>query len=290
MLRVGGTRFRVGISERLRRPVRPDVVGVRGSPVPLSAGTLLRMSTGPRPFDRLSAVGGVYDICAPETPRYLGSCAALGLPTHFVTAAHCVIGRDRRSLAVNHFGIRRNPFSAVRRCSVYESCDVAVLEAEVERPTWIAPFTKVRGFTYMGEPVTAIGSPVGYLTEGQQESPRVFRGFVQRPFAYDGRLGHRYSAYELSFPSPPGLSGAPLFADREPNFLLGVITENFKSYTVVESEEITSGGGGLRRTESREIVTYGVAANPFHALDFLENAIPVGNLNAAESEDDSGRT
>jgi hypothetical protein len=248
------------------------------------------MSAGRRPFDRLSAVGGVYDISSPEAPKYLGSCAALGLPTHFVTAAHCVIGRDRLSLAVNHFGIRKDPFSAVRLCSVYEPCDVAVLEAEVERPTWIAPFTKIRGATYMGEPVTAIGSPVAILTEGQQESLRVFRGFVQRPFAYDGRLGHRYSAYELSFPSPPGLSGAPLFTDEEPNFLLGVITENFKSYTVVESEETTSGEGGLRRTESREIVTYGVAANPFHALKFLEDAIPVGNLNAADSGDDSERT
>lgn len=240
------------------------------------------MSGSARPYNRVSAIGAVYDTSSPEAPKYLGSCAALGLPTHFVTAAHCVIGRERDSLAVNHYGTSKEPFAPVHLCSVYEPCDVAVLEAEVEEPKWIAPFTKVAGATYMGEPVTAIGSPVGILTEGEQESLRLFRGFVQRPFLYEGRLGRAYSAYELSFSSPPGLSGAPMFADEEPKFLRGVITENFKSYMVVESEEISDGQGGFRRTESREIVTYGVAANLFHALEFLENSIPVGNLNAAE--------
>ena len=243
--------------------------------------TLARMSR--RPYDRISAVGGVYDVSSDE-PTYLGSCAAVAIPTHFVTAAHCVIGRGPEQLAVNHFGHSEHPFSQVRGCSVYESCDIAVLEVDVEEPQWISPFTKVLAPTYMGEPIAAIGSPVGILTAGQTESLRLFRGFVQRHFLYQGRLGHAYSAYELSFSSPPGLSRAPLFADSEPMFLLGVVTENFKSYTIAESEEKELRPGQLRRTESKEIVTYGVAANAFSAVSFLEQAIGVENLHAAHTD------
>ena len=240
------------------------------------------MSAQARPYDRISAVGGIYTISPRGEPTYVGTCAALGLPTHFVTAAHCIVGRERDSLAVNHFGHSRNPYSAVSACSIYEFCDIAVLEAEVEEPEWITPFTKVAAATHMGEPVTVIGSPIWILTEGQKESLRLVRGFVQRPFLYTGRLGHEYSAYELSFPSPPGLSGGPMFSDEEPKFLRGVMTENFKRYTVVDSEEVHDGRGQLKRIESREIVTFGVAANAWRAIDFLEEAIPVGNLNAAE--------
>jgi hypothetical protein len=134
----------------------------------------------------------------------------------------------------------------------------------------------------MGEPVTAIGAAVGVLTDTEREILRLFRGFVQRPFLYAGRLGHEYPAYELSFPVPPGLSGAPIFADDDSKLLCAVVTENFKSYTVVESEETMERPGEFRRTESREIITYGVAASAFNGLEFFEDAIPVGNLNAAD--------
>lgn len=67
-------------------------------------------------------------------------------------------------------------------------------------------------------------------------------------------------------------------------FLLGVVTENFKSYTIAESEEKELRPGQFKRTESKEIVTYGVAANPFSAVSFLEQAIGVENLHAAHTD------
>jgi hypothetical protein len=240
------------------------------------------MSLRHHPYDRLHAVGGIYEVTDHNDPVYLGSCAALGLPTHFVTAAHCVLGRDIERLRVNHFGQGDDPFSAVRVCSIDERHDFAVLEAEVAEPKWIAPFIAVAGAVRWGEAVSAIGSPVAILTGHQQESLRIFRGFVQRSFLHTGRLGHTYVAYELSFSSPPGLSGAPLFTDAEPTVLLGVVTENFQSYTIIESEEDTDRGGTVRHIESKQIVTYGVATHAGNSLPLLEAAIPVGNLNAAE--------
>jgi hypothetical protein len=62
------------------------------------------------------------------------------------------------------------------------------------------------------------------------------------------------------------------------------MTENFSTYTVEHSFEEEHRNGGILRTEARSVITYGVAANPFHALEFLEATIGVENLNVAERE------
>ncbi len=174
------------------------------------------------------------------------------------------------------------PLSPVHRISVDLPHDLAVLEVEVEDPQWIQPFTGVSGAVDWGEPITTIGRPTNILAAPAEETLRVIRGFVQRSFFYSGRLGHQYAALELSFPAPPGLSGAPVFAEAQPRVLLGIVTENFASYTLVESFEEQTSPGRLTRVESKSIITYGVAAMLFDALPFLQGSIPVGNLNAAE--------
>jgi hypothetical protein len=73
----------------------------------------------------------VWDV-AGEDPVFLGSCAAVGLPTFFVTAGHCVTGHEVTTLAVKHFGNTTRPLSAVVRHAILEERDIAVMEVEVE--------------------------------------------------------------------------------------------------------------------------------------------------------------
>ena len=192
---------------------------------------------------------------AGEDPLFLGSCAAVGLPTFFVTAGHCVTGHEVTTLAVKHFGNTTRPLSAVVRHAILEERDIAVMEVEVEDTSRIAPYEKIRVGMREGQGVTAIGSPASAFTTHREPKLRVIRGVSQRSFNFEFPMRPlRYAAFELSFTSPRGFSGAPLFADEEPLFLRGIVTANFPGR--------------------------GVAAEASQAVSFLEEFIHI-NLKAA---------
>lgn len=192
---------------------------------------------------------------AGEDPLFLGSCAAVGLPTFFVTAGHCVTGHEVTTLAVKHFGNTARPLSAVVRHAILEERDIAVMEVEVEDTSRIAPYEKIRVGMREGQRVTAIGSPASAFTTHREPKLRVIRGVSQRSFNFEFPMRPlRYAAFELSFTSPRGFSGAPLFADEEPLFLRGIVTANFPGR--------------------------GVAAEASQAVSFLEEFIHI-NLKAA---------
>lgn len=192
---------------------------------------------------------------AGEDPIFLGSCAAVGLPTFFVTAGHCVTGHEVTTLAVKHFGNTARPLSAVVRHAILEERDVAVMEVEVEDTSRIAPYEKIRVGMREGQRVTAIGSPASAFTMHREPKLRVIRGVSQRSFNFEFPMRPlRYAAFELSFTSPRGFSGAPLFADEEPLFLRGIVTANFPGR--------------------------GIAAEASQAVSFLEEFIHI-NLKAA---------
>ena len=198
----------------------------------------------------------MWDV-AGEIPAFLGSCAAVCLPTYFVTAGHCVTGRDVTTLAVKHYGNTTRPLSAVARYAVLEERDIAVMEVEVEDPSRISPYEKIRAGMREGQRVTAIGSPANAFRVHREPDLRVIRGVSQRSFSFEfPKRPLRYAAFELSFTSPRGFSGAPLFADEEPLVLRGIVTANFP--------------------------TRGVAAEAAQAVPFLEEFIHVRNLKAAE--------
>ena len=176
---------------------------------------------------------------------FAGSCAAVGLPTYFVTAAHCVGGKDVKTLAVKHFGNTTQPLSPVVRSAILEERDFAVLEVEVEDPARISPFETIRAGIRDGQAVTAIGSEKGVYSEDCGPELRVIRGFCRRSFMFDfPNRPIRYAAFELSFTNPVGFSGAALFTDEEPGALRGIVTANFPAH--------------------------GIAAEAFQVISFLE--------------------
>ena len=104
---------------------------------------------------------------------------------------------------------------------------------------------------------------------------RFFRGNIQRPFLHKSTLapGKGYSAYELSFPCPFGLSGGPLFLEGDPETVLGVITEDLAVGTLLSEEEIVSSPATTTRIQTQRVINYGVAANLFAATELLERMV-----------------
>lgn len=221
----------------------------------------------------VAGVGSLYYGTAAAERRYLGSCASILNAGIFVTAAHCLDDVDPKYLWINHFGgPPPDCFTRVRQVHRIPKGDIAVIETDAPEGKWAQPFQGVQYAADFGEEVYAIGYPEDLIsaTTPGRATLRFFRGIVQRPFHY-GLPGHTpYSAFELSFPCPPGLSGGPVVLAQHPRIILGIVTANFESYTVVHTEETEIEAGRPRAVQSRNVVTYGVAANIIYAADRLE--------------------
>ena len=221
----------------------------------------------------LAGTGLLFNGVEPERRKYLGSCFSILEPTVFVTAAHCLQGVPAERLWVNHFGgPPPNLFTRVRRIEWVQEADLAVFETEAPGSKWAEPFQRLMYAADLGEEICALGYPNDLMSEAPaKETLRLFRGFVQRPFLFH-RAGRQYTAFELSFPCAPGLSGGPVFLADDPGTVIGVVTENFETYTV-SHEEVEESGPGKNTFQARQVITYGVAANILNACDAIEKVL-----------------
>lgn len=221
----------------------------------------------------VAGVGSVYRGSASGERPYLGSCASILDASVFVTAAHCLGDVGPEDLWINHFGgPAPDCFSRVREIHRIPEGDIAVVTADSPGGKWAQPFQGVQYAADFGEEVYAIGHPDDLVSATAPSRPtlRFFRGIVQRPFLYGPPGRAPYSAFELGFACPPGLSGGPIVLALQPRIVLGVVTANFDSYTVVDTEQTD---GGMRAIQARRVVTYGVAANIIYAADKLKELL-----------------
>lgn len=83
----------------------------------------------------------------------------------------------------------------------------------------------------LAEDVLAYGFPM--VGVEKPINPRMMKGHIQSKYEHassDGR--YRYSAYELSLPAFPGLSGAPVFSDwNNRQAAIGIVTDRISYFT-----------------------------------------------------------
>ena len=222
----------------------------------------------------LIGAGLLFDGRLPESRRFLGSCFSVLDPKVFVTGGHCLEDVSSGDIWVNHSaGPAPSLFTRVSEIEFVRGTDIAVFRTEAPQAQWAAPFSKLRYWADYGEEVGAVGHPEDLISQAaSREVARFFRGIVQRPFLFE-HAKHRYSAFELSFPCPPGLSGGPLFLADNPGTVIGVVTGNFESYAVRRKDVRETQPGHVEHFEEHQIITFGVAANIFYACETIERAL-----------------
>lgn len=151
-----------------------------------------------------------------------------------------------------------------------DEADLAIIRTHAPDAKWGCPFSEVQYAADLGEEVFAIGHPDLFSADLTQHSLRFFRGIIQRPFIHEPPLRKPYSAFELSFACPPGLSGGPVILANAPNVVLGVVTGNYETFTVIDTER---SDGENSTIETRRVINYGVAANILYAAPKLEELL-----------------
>jgi hypothetical protein len=228
----------------------------------------------------MSILTGIAKVlrCDEKSPRgvgFLGTGFALRQPTHFLTAAHCIgdLPADELLVQPNH---RLIP-SPVSRVSKHPTADLAVLELSNAPDEFTQPFwTPGGGASTLGLNFIAYGFPESVFDEDSRApTPRLFKGHFQRTFSYQSPMGFRYEAGELSIACPGGLSGGPVFRQRAHWVVLGLVTENLTSTTVLDSIEEVQRDGRVDRKVYESVINYGVCVFLAPLSEWLDENVPL---------------
>jgi hypothetical protein len=206
-------------------------------------------------------------------PNFLGSAIAYRDDTHFLTAAHCVGQLESSQLAVSLAPHEEARSVRVQNVIRHSKADVAILVTESNGLSH--PFRNYRKRPEVGEEFVAFGYPENVFgVNAREPTARLFRGHYQRFYRHDSFLGYAYQAAELSIPAPAGLSGGPVFLETSMDEVVGVVTENLESSTVLEAVEEIQSPGKTHRDVFRKVITYGVAAVLHDIGDWLDQHVP----------------
>jgi hypothetical protein len=194
----------------------------------------------------------------------LGTCFPLLSANHFVTAAHCVESLTPEEIDVQTIGAG-SVCAPVLKISRHSHADLAVLKVELPHDHYVKALSLGVRTNSWGAHVVAFGFPMDTTHFGSIKEQlvwtgptlRFFRGNTQRWSVFVSNRGYKYYAHELSFASPAGLSGGPVFLAEtlEP---IGLVTENFESTTYLRTvSEVIDSGHEFRET-IHSVVNYAV--------------------------------
>jgi len=159
---------------------------------------------------RPAADGSAFDLASPV---FFGTAFPV-LPGVFVTAAHVVNAAQATggSLALFRSGpgepVRPMPIQMVDDVEVFEGLDLALLKCNGH--AHLLPIPPLFEPLEVLQPVTCVGFAVGVDAEYQTYVHRAFAGHVVTRRELYHMKPDQPPGYELSFVTPPGLSGAPL--------------------------------------------------------------------------------
>ncbi len=119
-----------------------------------------------------------------------------------------------------------------------------------------------------GFPEDVFGPTQGVAT------PRLFRGYYQRFYYHKSHLGYSYNAGEMNIAAPGGLSGGPIFRPGAPPMVMGLVTENLSSTTVLEAMEEQLAPTQTRQIQYQRVIQYGVSLLLDSHEEWLSQFIP----------------
>ncbi len=209
------------------------------------------------------------------TDSFLGNCFVYRSPDRFLTAAHCIgqISPADLGIVLPYTSLER--VFEVSTAVAHPEADVAVLTVPSVREddiTW--PPYDVFNDQSWGQDFMAFGYPLDYEAVGPRPTARVFRGHIQRFFQHTSHMGYRYLAAELSTGAPLGLSGASVFHDEFQGRLYGVVAENVRTTSELETVLEVQDGAKSYREEQARVINYGVAVWLAAISDWLDRQIP----------------
>ena len=224
-------------------------------------------------FDPLRATGVVLRGSAPDAP-FLGTCFLFRQPTYVLTAAHVVAGAEASELTVVLPRTLPLETHRVSRAELCPGVDLAFL-ALADGPSSAEPFWNHVGNFGLGEDLMAYGFPEDVFgpTQGVA-TPRLFRGYYQRFYYHKSHLGYSYNAGEMNIAAPGGLSGGPIFRPGAPPMVMGLVTENLSSTTVLEAMEEQLAPTQTRQIQYQRVIQYGVSLLLDSHEEWLSQFIP----------------
>jgi len=218
-------------------------------------------------------------ITSRKSGAFLGSCFIFRYPCFVLTAQHCVANYSAEELLVSFPGMQPNKLYPIKSTTPHPHADIAVLHAptiEENDITW--PQYSLFNDNAWGEEFTTFGYPQHYSdttpTPTPTPTPRVFNGYIQRFFNHNSHLGYKYYAAELSIGCPGGLSGAPIFNPRFHGRLFGLVTENIKTSTELETIREVEEDGSIFKEHYHNVINYGVALWLPSLEEWIDTFIP----------------
>lgn len=231
--------------------------------------TMVLVKAERRTADLSEDIHAIFVADVSKSPIRVVSFAGTGFmvkPKLLLTCWHCVAGqppKDQQYIAVSISLDSKVRFD--RRFSLLNierdrnGSDLATAEVDIVPKAGLrlsgdpaAPGLDV--FTF-GFPFTE-KVPLSDRT-GFRLSPRYLGGHTTRGFDFGHPERGQTVSYELSFPAPSGLSGAPLVV-RGTREIIGVVYGDHGSYTILEEAAIDP-QTGEPRPEVRKVVSFGLA-------------------------------
>jgi hypothetical protein len=206
---------------------------------------------------------------------FLGSCFVFRYPESFLTAAHCVSELEPCEICILLPGSGTSIAFDVDSIKKHDQADIAALQVSnvsESHITW--PQERIFDDREWGGDFIACGYPQEYSDLGPRPTPRVFRGHFQRFLQHRSHLGYEYLAAELSIGCPGGLSGAPVFNPEFHGRLYGIVTENIRTTTELETVLEVERDGKTYRELYHNVINYGIALWLAAISGWLDEVIP----------------